>query len=172
MPNVVTSVSSVICCAFLCNTLKPTKPFPMMYYGCDRVNQPTPNITKWLLRSLFWTQSMVRPYGFVVFDNEPPNWCCSISFHMMCYNSETANLTKNNNNELLVAQSLLKTNDGGNIWRCSIWQWTIKIGVIQLHERPSLECNRLTSVGCSSLSNITSLYVLTFIMHAKFICIW
>ena len=128
--------------------------------------------TKWLLCSLFWTQSMVRPYGFVVFDNEPPNWCCSFSFHMMCYNSETANLTKNNNNELLVAQSLLKTSYGGNIWRYSIWQWTIKIGVIQLHERPSLECNRLTSVGCSSLSNITSLYVLTFIMHAKFICIW
>ena len=44
-------------------------------------------------------------------------------------------------------------------------------GVTQLNERHSLEYNRVTPVESGSLSNTSTTYVLTLIMHAEFKCL-
>ena len=41
-------------------------------------------------------------------------------------------------------------------------------GVTQLHERHSLECNRVTPAESGSLSSTRTTYVLTFIVHTEF----
>ena len=44
-------------------------------------------------------------------------------------------------------------------------------GVTQLHERRNLECNWVAPAESGSFLNTITTHVLTFIMHAEFICV-
>ena len=44
----------------------------------------------------------------------------------------------------------------------------LKDGVTQLHERGSLGCTGVTPAESGSLSNTTTTYVVTFMIHAEF----